>query len=118
LLNYFSCLCHLFTFDQDIKFNIETADFRNKFHHQLPVSIEIGISSLISRNKDENGVVSYGLGGIRPLSLNKIIPLLIEQHSASLLCFNNCRELIEEQINQIFIHNKVNAADAKSSAAD
>lgn len=86
----------------DEKFNKETAEFRNKFHHQLPISIEFGLSSLISRNKNADGSVSYSLGGIRPLSLNKIIPLLKEQHSAALSCFNSYRELINEQINQIF----------------
>ena len=86
------------------KFNVETTEFRNKFHHQLPVLIEIGLSSLLSRKKNASGSVSYGLGGIKPLSLNKIVPLLEEQHSAALLCFSSYQELIEEQINQIFSH--------------
>ncbi|MFC1734101.1 hypothetical protein ACFL6I_27675, partial [candidate division KSB1 bacterium] len=86
----------------DEKFNMGTLEFRHKFHHRIPVSIEIGLTGLISREKSENGKVSYGFGGTGPISIDKLVPLLKGQYLNVALCFEKYQLLVKEQIDEIF----------------
>jgi hypothetical protein len=86
----------------DEKFNSETIEFRNRFHHRLPQTIEIGLSNLLNRSKNDDGSVSYGFGGRRPLQVKKLIPLFEEQMEKASLCFLAYQDLINEQLKSIF----------------
>lgn len=79
----------------------ETLNFRNKYNHRYSPRIEIGITNLVTRNLDKQGNVSYGIGGVGPLKLQTIVPLLEEQHAAIMKAFSLYQTLINEQIKLI-----------------
>lgn len=83
----------------------DTLDFRNKYNHRYSPRIEIGITSLVTRNVDMHGFVSYGFGGIEPLKLKNLIPLLERQHSELMLTFSLYKELVYEQLVAISKNN-------------
>jgi hypothetical protein len=83
------------------KYQADTLDFRNKYNHRYSPRIEIGITNLVTRNVDEDKKVSYGFGGIEPLKLKYILPLLIEQYSMCMRAFALYQELVNEHISVI-----------------
>ena len=82
----------------DDNFRKISEDYRHKEHHRVPPGIEIGITSIISRHPQGNGSIRYGLGGQQPLSLDKIIPPLQDQHNKAVEIFYKYWELVEEQL--------------------
>lgn len=89
------------------KYINETKNFRNKYHHQYPPRFEHGHTNFVSRNYGPDGRVSYGFGYIEPLSLENLIPTLIDQHSCSLRCFEHYSNLAREQLSAIYSKSKL-----------
>ena len=83
------------------KFDSETLEFRDRFHHRVPVSIEIGLTAFVSRQKTEEGQVAYVFGGMQPVSLKKIVEILKDQYVKITSCLNAFQNLIHEQLNEI-----------------
>lgn len=84
------------------KFQKNTFDFRNKYTHRFPPHIEIGLTGFGARIKlEKNDHPIYGFGGVEPLKLDNIIPLLIEQHEACCSAFMKLHNLIEEHKTRI-----------------
>ena len=51
---------------------------------------------------DRSSHAEYGLGGcIYPLQLTDILPILLEQHRISLICFEKYSDLVREQLSAI-----------------
>ena len=86
----------------DDKFEENTSEFRHRFHHRIPVSVELGLTGLISRQKNQNGQVGYSIGGTRPLSLKKLVPILKDQYTKIVKCFEEYQILVTDQLNEIF----------------
>ena len=84
------------------KFVSDTSEFRHRFHHQVPVLVEIGITHLVSRHKTKDKHVGYGIGGIQPISLNNIVDILKNQYMRITECFEEYQKLVSEQLNEIF----------------
>lgn len=80
------------------KYQSDTLNFRNKYNHRYSPRIEIGITNLVTRNIGNNGKVNYGIGGVEPLKLKTILPLLIEQHAMCMRAFDLYQELVNEHI--------------------
>jgi len=81
----------------DEKYMKNIYNARNMFHHRIPIGIEIGISNMIKRTKEDDGRISYSFGGIQPLSLENIITALIEQYDCIMNCFEMYQKLIKTQ---------------------
>lgn len=80
------------------KHQCETKEYRNKYHHRYSPRIEVGITNLVSRNINDDGDVSYGLGGCQPLKLAEIIPLLREQQVAGIRAYKKYQMLLFEHM--------------------
>ncbi len=86
----------------------ETIEYRNRWHHRLPIRTGIGISNLVTRNIDSQGKVSYSLGYINPISYEKTIEILREQHKIAIECLKIYQDILHSQvtyINQISLNN-------------
>ena len=83
---------------------METNEYRNRLHHRIPIHTEIGLSSLITRNIDEKNKVSYSVGAIHPISLNKTIDFMKKQHLSMCNCFVEYKMLLDNQVD--FINSK------------
>jgi hypothetical protein len=88
----------------DDEYNEKTQEYRHKFHHRLPVEIEVGVTGLMNRRK-KGSSVSYGLGGVQPLVIRNIIPLLQNQFLAASCCYSNYRNIINEHFQTIGWNN-------------
>ena len=86
----------------DSKYISNTGDFRNKYHHRLPPRFQHGQTQTVSRDRDVNGVTSYGFGFVEPLSIAKLGPILRAQHTAALDAFMKYSELAREQLRTIY----------------
>lgn len=82
-------------------FRESTHNFRNKYNHRYSPRIEIGLTGLVNRIKNEDGTVSYGFGYTSPLMLKDINPLLFTQHSRCLAAHEKYQALVNEQIAEI-----------------
>lgn len=79
-----------------------TKQFRNKYHHRYPPRFILGATGFVSRTVYKDGRVVYGLGdSIEPLQLTDILPILLEQHRISLICFEKYSDLVREQLSAI-----------------
>ena len=96
--NYMSPLIRELNQIDNQEFRDITSNYRNLYHHRIPPNFELGLSGFINRIVNENGRVSYGLGGRPPLRLGKLIPVLHEQHQASVSAFQIFWNLVEEQV--------------------
>jgi len=83
--------------DDDDFVNI-TSNYRNLNQHRIPPRIEVGLGMTFNRFRNDDGSVSYGLGGIQPLRLTDIIPALYDQHQACVDTFHAIWSLIEGQV--------------------
>ena len=83
------------------EYNIKTNNYRNMSHHRIPLNTEIGLSNFVTRNKDKNGKVSYSFGNTKPISLEKTINIMKEQHLIMCKCFEAYEVLLEHQVNKI-----------------
>jgi hypothetical protein len=79
-------------------FRESTSNFRNLYHHRIPPRFELGSSSLLNRMLHQNGRVSYGLGGNRPLRIGELIPILHDQHQACVEAFQTFWQLVSQQV--------------------
>jgi len=79
-------------------FRDSTQNYRNLYHHRIPPRFELGLSEFTNRVVNRDGRVSYGLGGRPPLRLGELIPVLHEQHQASISAFQIFWNLVEEQL--------------------
>jgi len=70
--------------------------YRNDFHHGFPRRVELGQSSVVTRNVSP-GQVSYSFGVGEPLSLDVLVPLLLEQCDAALASYDAYVDLVREQ---------------------
>ena len=86
----------------DDRFDKDTSEFRHRFHHRIPVSVELGLTGLISRQKNKNGQVGYAIGGTPPISLNKLVTILNDQYVKIVECFRDYQKLVNDQLNEIF----------------
>jgi hypothetical protein len=86
------------------EYNQKTKEYRHKFHHRLPIEIEVGVTGLMSRMKNGNSV-SYRLGGIQPLSINNLIPVLQNQFHAASECYSKYIGIINEHFQTIGWNN-------------
>ena len=82
-------------------YSIETNEYRNRLHHRIPIHSEIGLSNLITRNIDDKDKVSYSFGNINPISLNKTIDFMKNQHLSMCNCFLEYEKLLNSQIDII-----------------
>lgn len=88
-------------------FGEETGDFRNQHEHGHPRGIGIGHITSVRRKEVDwpsgDGAsekvkrMAWGVGTEAPLQLDKLLPLLSEQHAIALTCFEAYYALIEEQ---------------------
>lgn len=88
------------------QYDQSTKQFRNKYHHRYPPRFILGATGFVSRTiyKDDHTETkyTYSLGGcIEPLQLTDILPILLEQHRISLICFERYSDLVREQISAI-----------------
>ncbi|MGB4947867.1 MAG: hypothetical protein WBQ05_11820 [Candidatus Competibacter denitrificans] len=79
-----------------------TRQFRDKYHHRYPPKFVLGHTGLVSRIVETDGRVRYGFGGIEPLRLADLVPLLVEQHQISFVCFERYSDLVREQLEKIY----------------
>jgi len=81
--NYNNFKLHFLYIAND-KFNEETSEFRHKFHHRIPVSVEFGLTGFIYREKyrekKQNSHVTYIIGETQPIPLNKLVNILKDQY--------------------------------------
>jgi hypothetical protein len=63
----------------DEVFTVATGDFRNKSQHRYKIRFDHGLTPVVERTKTGTGI-SYNLGFILPLDVEKLVPLLYEQH--------------------------------------
>ena len=86
----------------DEHYNESFMNFRHKFNHRFPPLIELGISGLVTRNKHDNGCISYGFGHTNPIRLSDAVPILVDQHNNMKACFSSFQKLINEQVSSVF----------------
>ncbi|GBC61519.1 hypothetical protein DENIS_2481 [Desulfonema ishimotonii] len=79
-------------------FRNRTSNFRNLYHHRIPPGFELGLSGSIKRVAERNKNVSYDFGGIQPLRIGELIPLLYEQYQANISAFQIFWDLVKEQV--------------------
>lgn len=89
-----SCLDQI----DDEVFRETTKEFRGRFQHMIPPNIEVGLSGMINRIESQNGRVSYGIGGQKPLSLRDIMPQLNDQHEKCTEAVKAFWELLQEML--------------------
>lgn len=83
-----------------------THDFRHAYNHRFSARIVLGISQIVTRRVDESsGGVTYGFGGIQPITLPRLISLLEKQCQHCYLAFDAFEKLIREQEAAIRTHN-------------
>ena len=84
--------------DKEYEKNLYNA--RNMFHHRMPIGIEIGISNMMKRTKEDDSSISYSFGGTEPLSLDIVISNLTQQHNNIIDCLDTYKQLVETQITE------------------
>lgn len=87
----------------DVLYQLDSSDsqkdllgFRHKYQHRDPVKIEHGLSAIIKREKNHSSTTSYGLGGTKPLPMEKAIQVVYDQHECALNCYKAFLVLLEE----------------------
>jgi len=78
-------------------------EFRHKFHHRIPFSIEVGLTEFISRQKKQNGHVTYTIGGTQPISLNKLVNILKDQYIKIIECFKEYQNLVMNNLMKFLV---------------
>jgi hypothetical protein len=84
-------------------YNDGTGDFRHKYNHRFPPHFQFGISQTVSRTRvKHSGQTTYGFGFVEPLQLDKLTPVLRQQHTVALSAFEQYSELAREQLRAIY----------------
>jgi hypothetical protein len=73
----------------------ETADFRHKSQHRYRLQFDFGLTPVVERKKTEKGI-TYGIGAIMPLDVEKLVPQLYVQHQRTVDVFLAYWELVNE----------------------
>lgn len=73
-----------------------TMNFRNRFNHQFELNIDRGLYPFFERRK-ENGSVVHEYKVAPPLNVEKILPILYEQHSVARSAYESFFALVLEQ---------------------
>ncbi|RXR30882.1 integrase [Sphingobium fluviale] len=83
-------------------FRDATGDFRNAYNHRFSPRFVIGMTGMVTRNRNEKtGGFYYGFGGREPLALADIIGLLTTECQHCYTAFEALQSLVEEQIGAI-----------------
>lgn len=79
-----------------------TGDFRNAYNHRFSPRFVIGMTGMVTRNRNEqSGGFYYGFGGREPLALPDIVALLATECRHCYTAFEALQALVEEQIGAI-----------------
>lgn len=71
-------------------------DFRNAYNHRFSSRFVLGITSIASRFKNEEGGISYAVGGKPPLALADIADILEKERDLCYLAFEAFQDLVVE----------------------
>jgi hypothetical protein len=77
----------------------QTQNYRNRFHHQVEPSLEMGLLSSV-RRQIENGKLSYEFGVENPVKLSVVLPLLNSEHDACIEAFQAFWVFLNDQVSQ------------------
>lgn len=81
----------------DKTYQAKTHDFRNRYNHRFSPRIVIGQTGLVTRYVNPaSKVVSYGFGGIGPLTLPLVVELLEQQCKYCYAAFEAFQKLVQE----------------------
>lgn len=79
-----------------------TGDFRNAYNHRFSPRFVIGMTGMVTRNRNEqSGGFYYGFGGREPLALADIVGLLTTECQHCYTAFQALQTLVEKQIDAI-----------------
>ncbi|HEY4201539.1 MAG TPA: integrase [Devosiaceae bacterium] len=78
-------------------FKESSDDFRNAYNHRFSSRFVLGVTSIASRFKNEEGGIGYAFGGNPPLALADIADLLEKERDLCYLAFEAFQELVGEQ---------------------
>lgn len=79
----------------DEAFTMATGNFRHKSQHRYKIRFDHGLTPVVERTKTGTGI-SYNLGFILPLDVEKLVPLLYEQHQRARVVFLAYWDLVNE----------------------
>lgn len=96
-------------------FTAATSNFRNEHHHGHPRSIELGYVSAIRRLPGDRE--SWSMGERGPLSIEDLIPPLVQEHKYSVAAFRAFRALVEEQMASAPLPENANAGEVTAKAS-
>ena len=78
-------------------YQAKTHDFRNRYNHRFSPRIVMGLTGLVTRRiNPASNTVSYGFGGIGPLTLDLIVELLEQQCRYCYAAFEAFQKLVQE----------------------
>lgn len=81
----------------DKAFQVATGDFRNAYNHRFSPRILVGQTQIVTRKVEKGtGKVSYGYGGIDPLSLDLIVKQLEVVCEHCYKAFDGFRKMVKE----------------------
>lgn len=79
-----------------------TGDFRNAYNHRFSPRFVIGMTGMVTRNRNkQSGEFYYGFVGREPLALTDIVSLLTTECRHCYTAFEALQTLVEEQIGAI-----------------
>jgi hypothetical protein len=82
----------------DRTYQAKTRDFRNTYNHRFSPRIVVGQTNMVTRRVDLAAKrVSYGFGGLEPLTLELVVELLEEQCERCYKAFEAFQKLVKEQ---------------------
>ena len=73
----------------------ETGDFRHKSQHRYRLQFDCGLTPIVERKKTGKGI-TYSIGYILPLDIEKLLPQLYVQHQRAVDVFLAYWELVNE----------------------
>lgn len=83
-------------------FRDATVDFRNAYNHRFSPRFVIGMTGMVTRNRNEqSGGFYYGFGGREPLALADIVGLLTTECQHCYTAFQALQALVKKQIDAI-----------------
>lgn len=83
------------------RFKETSDDFRNAYNHRFSSRLVLGMTSITSRFKNEDGAIGYAFGGKPALALADIADLLLTERDLCFAAFEAFQALIGEQTTAI-----------------
>lgn len=78
-------------------FNKATHDFRHAYNHRFSARFMVGITQFVTREVNEgSGAVRYAFGGVPPLELDAIVPILRTERDRCYAAFEAFQALVRE----------------------